>query len=77
MTEPQVLYHGAGPARKIQAEIVERALPPMERALGVASDFIRAASMAADDPALQRSMVILALEQVAKWFPAQVREAGK
>ena len=73
MTE--ILYRGAGKPPQVQKEIQLQALPPEERALSVASDCFLSARAA--DGSLRRSLVRLGLEELAKCFPAQVRDAQK
>ena len=74
MTEPQVLYRGAGKAREVQKEITLQALPPEERALSVAADCFLSARLA--DGPLRRSLVRLAAGELVKHFPEQIRAAA-
>ncbi len=71
MTE--VLFCGAG--KPPQAEIELQALPPEERALRVASDFLLAAKAGSGDG--RRILVQAAVLELDRHFPAQVKEAGK
>ncbi len=75
MNEPRILWYGAGKPPQVQAEIELEALPPEERALSVASDFLLAAK--AGSGGGRRLLVRAAVLELSRHFPEQVREAGK
>ena len=74
MIKPEMLYRGAGKAREVQKEIELKAMTPKHRALSVAADSLLAAR---DVPAQQAAWVAVALLQLVKHWPEQVRRAAK